>query len=352
MPSRLTLMLTLPLVLVARLGAQRIDPCGPDASTVPMLLTAVTPTDLRATAHANARIVQQLRLHTQLFVEVAGVANGFVAIRYSETRPDSVRRCGFVELSTVRLEPLTAERAGEVRPPRADTVTVYKTDTLRLAGRVDTVTITNTVTYHDTVTYLPRKPEPPIRIRPEEVLPDPIAPPDMLAFAVGPFNVILREDTPYRVGSSADTIRVPKGFVTDFASIPRVLWSVLSPTGEFRLPAVIHDYLYWFQPCTREESDNLLLIAMKEEGVPERQRVAVYTGIRIAGQVAWDADSTARTSGELKVLPDSVGRPSPKDTWDTMRTRLMERGVRGDARRMRRQHYCQYGDRQDVPGGL
>ena len=31
--------------------------------------------------------------------------------------------------------------------------------------------------------------------------------------------------------------------------------------------AVIHDYLYWAQPCTREQSDNLLMIAMKESGV-------------------------------------------------------------------------------------
>ena len=35
--------------------------------------------------------------------------------------------------------------------PRVDTVTVYKTDTLQLQGRVDTVTTTNTVTHVDTV---------------------------------------------------------------------------------------------------------------------------------------------------------------------------------------------------------
>jgi hypothetical protein len=51
--------------------------------------------------------------------------------------------------STKRI-PVSKEAPGEVAP-RVDTVTVYKTDTLRLQGRTDTVTTTNTVTVHDTV---------------------------------------------------------------------------------------------------------------------------------------------------------------------------------------------------------
>jgi len=50
--------------------------------------------------------------------------------------------------------PITKEAPGEVMAPRVDTVTVYKTDTLRTMGRVDTVTRTvagPTVTRVDTV---------------------------------------------------------------------------------------------------------------------------------------------------------------------------------------------------------
>jgi hypothetical protein len=47
--------------------------------------------------------------------------------------------------------PISKESPGEVVPPRVDTVTVYKTDTVRLRGRVDTITRTNTVTRIDTV---------------------------------------------------------------------------------------------------------------------------------------------------------------------------------------------------------
>src|SRR5829696_3974121 len=56
--------------------------------------------------------------------------------------------------STKRI-PIAKEAHGEVVTPttvaRVDTVTVFKTDTLRLQGRVDTVTTTNTVTRTDTV---------------------------------------------------------------------------------------------------------------------------------------------------------------------------------------------------------
>jgi len=53
--------------------------------------------------------------------------------------------------STKRI-PITKEAPGEVAP-HVDTVTVYKTDTLRTMGRVDTVTktLTNTVIHTDTV---------------------------------------------------------------------------------------------------------------------------------------------------------------------------------------------------------
>jgi hypothetical protein len=49
-----------------------------------------------------------------------------------------------------RRIPVAKESPGEVVPPRVDTVTVYKTDTLRLRS-VDTVRTTNTVTRIDTV---------------------------------------------------------------------------------------------------------------------------------------------------------------------------------------------------------
>jgi len=39
-------------------------------------------------------------------------------------------------------------------------------------------------------------------------------------------------------------IMIPAGFVTDFASVPRFLWSFVPPIGKFNLAALVHDYCY------------------------------------------------------------------------------------------------------------
>ena len=37
---------------------------------------------------------------------------------------------------------------------------------------------------------------------------------------------------------------IPRGFIFDGASIPRVFWSILSPTGLLLIPGLFHDYGY------------------------------------------------------------------------------------------------------------
>jgi len=68
------------------------------------------------------------------------------------------------------------------------------------------------------------------------------------------------------VGAPADfsAVTAPEGFVTDLASIPPALWPVLPPTGRYAYPAIIHDYLYWFQPCSRDQADMVLKLAMQD----------------------------------------------------------------------------------------
>ena len=39
-------------------------------------------------------------------------------------------------------------------------------------------------------------------------------------------------------------IVVPKGFTTDGASVPRLLWPILSPLGDLRYGAIVHDFGY------------------------------------------------------------------------------------------------------------
>ena len=50
------------------------------------------------------------------------------------------------------------------------------------------------------------------------------------------------ENWAYKKGDK--TLVIPKGFIFDGASIPRVLWGVLSPTGLLLIPGLIHDFGY------------------------------------------------------------------------------------------------------------
>src|ERR1700709_1690961 len=71
---------------------------------------------------------------------------------------------------------------------------------------------------------------------------------------------VLFADVRYRIGQSDTVIRVPRGFVTDFASIPQGFWSLnLSPNGRYSKAAIVHDFLYWTQACSRDQADNLLV---------------------------------------------------------------------------------------------
>lgn len=56
---------------------------------------------------------------------------------------------------------------------------------------------------------------------------------------------------------SGDVIKIPEGFIWDLSSVPRILWWILPPDGDFELAALIHDYLYksklWPQKKADEE---------------------------------------------------------------------------------------------------
>jgi hypothetical protein len=98
------------------------------------------------------------------------------------------------------------------------------------------------------------------------------------------------------------SVRVPAGFVTDLASIPRVFWSVLPPAAAYAYAAVVHDYLYWFQPCARAHADNVLRAGMIELRVSRSKVLVIYKAVRYAGWLAWRANCAARENGEKRLL--------------------------------------------------
>lgn len=107
-------------------------------------------------------------------------------------------------------------------------------------------------------------------------------------------------------------VRVDKGFVTDFASIPRGLWNIFPPAaGRHSKPAVIHDCLYKTarvnvdgkdEPriITRGEADAIFLEAMEVTRTNWLARHIIFFGVRIGDWRAWNqhrkAEAHARSA--------------------------------------------------------
>ena len=173
--------------------------------------------------------------------------------------------------------------------------------------------------------------------------------PTVRAFGDNKFWVTV-EDMTYVIGSTQEQIVVPKGFVTDFASIPQALWSLgLSPYGQYSRAAVIHDYLYWSQGCTRAQSDRLLVIAMKESRVRAFDEFLIFQGVDKGGEGPWTANTQERTSGLPRVIPVEYLRPDdPNMTWPTYRQVLFMKGVK-DPAFSAAPTYCVLGNTTSVP---
>lgn len=56
-------------------------------------------------------------------------------------------------------------------------------------------------------------------------------------------NYELLEDVYFKL-SNGFVIRIPKGYKWDLSSVPRFLWWLLPPDGDFQIGALIHDFLY------------------------------------------------------------------------------------------------------------
>lgn len=94
----------------------------------------------------------------------------------------------------------------------------------------------------------------------------------------------------YHVGEedSDNVITVPIGFVTDYASIPSIFYTLIGPpTGRYGKAAVIHDYLYDTQTTTRKEADKIFLEAMKVLKVPWWKRRMMWFAVRVGAGWIW-----------------------------------------------------------------
>jgi hypothetical protein len=114
-------------------------------------------------------------------------------------------------------------------------------------------------------------------------------------------------------------VRVPNGFVTDFASIPRLFWSALRPDGEYAYAAIVHDYLYWQQLRPRHVADDVFLLAMQDHGVDATTAKAIHVAVRMFGASAWNGNAELRKQGERRVLARFPDQPTTR--WSEWKKR-------------------------------
>lgn len=95
---------------------------------------------------------------------------------------------------------------------------------------------------------------------------------------------------------------VPVGFVTDFASVPRWLMSLVPPIGKWTRAAVLHDWLCTegidLGVVTSRDADGIFRRVLREEDVGPTLRWLMWTAVR------WAAfTSKRRRPGTWRDLP-------------------------------------------------
>ncbi|MBM3772031.1 MAG: DUF1353 domain-containing protein [Acidimicrobiia bacterium] len=101
----------------------------------------------------------------------------------------------------------------------------------------------------------------------------------------------------YRRSGQIERIVVPRGFETDFASVPLPFRGVLPPWGKYGYASVIHDWMYWDQSLSRAAADRVLLEGMRTLNVWPPVRWTIYCGVRLFGRDAWARNSEDKSRG-------------------------------------------------------
>ena len=99
-------------------------------------------------------------------------------------------------------------------------------------------------------------------------------------------KIYVYENSVKKVGDNT-TIQISKGFVSDGASVPRLLWTIFPPFYRYTESTIIHDFLYKTQFIDRKVCDKIFLDCMLEDGVNKIVAYLFYFNVRVFGKFAW-----------------------------------------------------------------
>lgn len=96
---------------------------------------------------------------------------------------------------------------------------------------------------------------------------------------------------PFRYNSAVANARiiVPNGFVTDFASVPRLPIVFLVVGDMAQASAVVHDWLYTTGIFPKNTADSVFYEAMRASGIGFFHARLMYWGVSYGGGAAWAA---------------------------------------------------------------
>lgn len=109
---------------------------------------------------------------------------------------------------------------------------------------------------------------------------------------IGAQTWLLIDDLQFQSVTLDRVVVAPRGFQTDFASIPRYLWSVFPKTSRWDQAATIHDGGYAGAltdlngeriSVTKKQADQLFLEGCKAEGVNTVIAYIMYWMVRLFG---------------------------------------------------------------------
>jgi hypothetical protein len=116
---------------------------------------------------------------------------------------------------------------------------------------------------------------------------------------------VITEDYYYCYPLTRQVIRVPRGFETDFASIPVWASAVFNPIGDDAEAAVVHDWLYAVgEPGQRDQADAIFLYDLQQSHVPALQRKLMYEAVRAGG------GSVYGSPGEWRFVDPETEKPA------------------------------------------
>lgn len=102
-------------------------------------------------------------------------------------------------------------------------------------------------------------------------------------------DIVSVDDTTFKTAKpmtyigAKDTIIVPAGQDTDFASVPTGITWLISRYGRWTKAAILHDYLWRQAPngITKQEADGIFRRALRELGVPMYKRHIMWSAVRL-----------------------------------------------------------------------